>query len=257
MRLPHDAGITLTELIVVLALAVSTAGASLPAFESGLDALRIRHAAGVIASRARLARQEAVVRSRHVGLVFDRTASGWRMSVCRDGNGNGLRRLEIGTGVDRCAADPDLVNALIPGVEVAVDPGLRGPDGEAGSADAHSVWRQRHGELFTPRQLHGRDAVPPIAARTPVRGADCWSDRADADPQIRRPLVGLGRRLMRGRVFLDRDVNIVREVEQWSGAGGPHPAATWTSGRSSPAFRGWPRHVSARDRAVVGHRLAG
>ena len=136
MRLPHDAGITLTELIVVLALAVSTAGASLPAFESGLDALRIRHAAGVVASRARLARQEAVVRSRHVGLVFDRTTSGWRMSVCGDGNGNGLRRLEIGTGVDRCAADPDLVNSLIPGVEVAVDPGLRGPDGEAGSADA-------------------------------------------------------------------------------------------------------------------------
>ena len=57
MRADRDAGLTLTELVVVLALAVTTAGASLPALDSGLDALRVRHAAGVIASRAHLARQ--------------------------------------------------------------------------------------------------------------------------------------------------------------------------------------------------------
>ena len=136
MRADRDAGLTLTELVVVLALAVTTAGASLPALDSGLDALRVRHAAGVIASRAHLARQQAVFQSRHVGLIFDETAAGWVMRICRDGNGNGLRRSEIGAGVDRCSADPDIVNSLIPGVELAVDPGLRGPDDEPGSADA-------------------------------------------------------------------------------------------------------------------------
>jgi hypothetical protein len=41
----------------------------------------------------------------------------------------------VAGGIDRCHDGPLDIGVLFPGVEIAVDPGLRGPDGEPGSAD--------------------------------------------------------------------------------------------------------------------------
>jgi type II secretory pathway pseudopilin PulG len=131
-----DDGASMVEVLVAAALIVSLTSLALPATAHSVDASRAREASGFIAARMRLARQLAVVRAASTGLVFDRIEGRWVMRVCIDGNGNGLRRAEIGSGVDACPDGTHDLLTMFPGVDVAVDPGLRGPDGEPGSADA-------------------------------------------------------------------------------------------------------------------------
>jgi hypothetical protein len=89
-----------------------------------------------MAAQLRLARQQAALRGRAVGLLFDRVGSRWTFRVCVDGNGDGVRRAQVSAGTDACLDGPIVLERLFPGLEVAVEEHLPGPDGEAGSADA-------------------------------------------------------------------------------------------------------------------------
>jgi len=133
---PASEGATLVESLLVLALVAALIGLSLPLTASVADSSRVRNAAGFVAARLRLARQQAITRSAAVAIVFDESAGGWSFRVCADGNGNGLRRAEIESGTDRCLEGPHDLSQLFPDVEVAADPLVRGPDDEPGSEDA-------------------------------------------------------------------------------------------------------------------------
>ena len=128
-------GASILELVIVLAVIGVMAALAAPSAKRSSDATRARDAAGFFAARVRLARQHAVFRSTTVGLVFEGTGGGWQVRVCQDGNGTGLRRAEITSGTDQCSGDPFDLETMFPGVAIAVDPSLRGPDGESGSAD--------------------------------------------------------------------------------------------------------------------------
>jgi prepilin-type N-terminal cleavage/methylation domain-containing protein len=130
-----DAGLTLAELLIVLALIVILITFTVPTTAATIDAGRINQAANAMASRFRLARLEAVARAHSVAVVFDQPQGRWTLRVCEDGNGNGIRRADIASGTDRCPEGPIDVEAMFPGVHVEVDPGLRGPAGEPGSPD--------------------------------------------------------------------------------------------------------------------------
>jgi hypothetical protein len=132
---PRERGTSFTELVVAMAICFATTGLSVPLVANAVDAARARHAAGVVASRFRLARQQAIARSAFVAIVFDDAPSGWQMSVCVDGNGNGVRRAEIDAGTDSCPEGPQGLEALTSGVRVARDASIRGPDGDPPSAD--------------------------------------------------------------------------------------------------------------------------
>jgi hypothetical protein len=99
------------------------------------DAERARHAASFVATRFRLARQQAVARTAAVGLVFDQLNGRWVVRVCADANGNGLRRSEVNARIDRCFDGPHDLETMFPGVRVAVDSLLQGPGGEPPSPD--------------------------------------------------------------------------------------------------------------------------
>lgn len=129
-----EAGFSLVELIVAMGVIVAIAGIATPLAANVLDASRARQGAGLLAARIRAAKLEAVSRAANVAVVFDRAGSRWTFRVCADGNGNGVRRAELAT-TDRCADGPFDIGALFPGVEVAVDAAIRGPDGEPGSSD--------------------------------------------------------------------------------------------------------------------------
>jgi hypothetical protein len=131
-----SAGYSLIELLLVLLAATTIVSVTVPMTSVSMDAGRARHAAGFVAARFRLARQQAAARSTTVGLVFDRVAGRWSVRVCGDGNGNGLRRSDISAGVDRCFDGPHDLEAMFPGVQVAVDGSIRGPSGEPPSPDA-------------------------------------------------------------------------------------------------------------------------
>jgi type II secretory pathway pseudopilin PulG len=123
-------------LLVAFVLIAVLAAMAAPPTVNAMDSGRARQAAGFLASRLRLAKQQAVLHTASVGLVFDAVGARWTFRVCVDGNGNGVRRSEIANGHDACVEGPYDIAQLYPGVSIAVDAALRGPDGEPGSADA-------------------------------------------------------------------------------------------------------------------------
>lgn len=137
-RLPpeDDAGATLLEMVLVLAVIVLVTCLASPVTASFLDAEKARQAAGFVATRFRHARQHAVAGAASVGIVFDTAGGRTTFRMCVDGNGNGIRRAEIETGQDDCRDGPHDIAVMFQGVRIAVDPSLRDPDGETGSADA-------------------------------------------------------------------------------------------------------------------------
>jgi hypothetical protein len=122
-------------MLMVLAVVATVTGISIPVSRVTVDAGRARQAAAFVASRFRLARIEALNKAANVGVVFDLVNGRWSIRICRDGNRNGLRRADISTAVDPCVDGPHHFSALFPGVEIAVDPTLRGPTGEPPSPD--------------------------------------------------------------------------------------------------------------------------
>ena len=131
-----SAGATLVDLVLALAITALLGGLSAPLVGRAVGAARIRQAAAVVASRFRLARSHATATTGMVAVVFDQIGTHWVFSVCEDRNGNGIRRAEIQAGTDVCRDGPYDLASLFPGVSVAADASVRGPDGEAGSADA-------------------------------------------------------------------------------------------------------------------------
>ena len=131
----RDAGATLIELLIAMIVVVALGAISLPRAAIVVDAGRARQAAVCVGSRFRLARQQAVTLGKNVGVVFDFAAGRWLLRVCRDGTGDGLRRADIQSGSDPCPEGPHSLGDMFPGVDIGVDPQLRGPAGEPGSAD--------------------------------------------------------------------------------------------------------------------------
>ena len=130
-----DTGATFVDLVMALTLALTMAGLAMPATAEVLEASRARQAAGFMASQFRLARLRAVASTRSVGLVFDQIGAAWTFRICTDGNANGLRRSELGSGQDACTSELVDVAAMFPGMAIGVDPRLPGPVGEPGSGD--------------------------------------------------------------------------------------------------------------------------
>lgn len=125
----------MVEVLIVLLLIGVLSAISAPLAASVVDAGRAREAAVFLGTRFRLARQQAVTLGANVGVVFDMVAGQWQVRVCRDGSRNGLRRTDIQSGADPCVDGPYTLTQLFPGVDVSVDPQLRGPSGEAPSSD--------------------------------------------------------------------------------------------------------------------------
>jgi type II secretory pathway pseudopilin PulG len=130
-----ERGVSVLELVLAVGLIIGLAGLLTPLTASAIDSSRARQAAGFAAARLRAARQQAVSRTTSTGLVFDLAGNRWTFRVCVDGNGNGLRRADLRGGIDLCGEGPVDLALLYPGVEIAIDPTIRGPDGDPPSSD--------------------------------------------------------------------------------------------------------------------------
>jgi len=126
--------VSLLEALFVVTIVVVVAGMSLPSAAAALDDGRARQAAAFAAGELRGAKQEAVMKSAAVGVVFSAQGNAWTYRRCIDGNANGIRKVDIATGIDRCVQTMDLA-AIFPGVVIGVDPAIPGPDGDPSSSD--------------------------------------------------------------------------------------------------------------------------
>ena len=108
-------------------LAATLSAAAVPQSLAAVDRIRTVSAARQLASRMAMARTQAVMRSSHVALRFEETASGIAFRTYIDGNGNGIRAADIAANVDRPLDAPMLLSDQFPGVAIAVS-GAAGSD---------------------------------------------------------------------------------------------------------------------------------
>jgi len=97
-----DVGASLVELLVTVALVATVTGLGAPVVAHAQDAHSGRQAATVLAGQLRTARQQAVLSGRHTAVVFDRVDDVWGFTTCVDGDGDGVSRADIASGVDPC-----------------------------------------------------------------------------------------------------------------------------------------------------------
>lgn len=134
-------GFCWVDVLLAMALAALMAAMAVPLTARSLDALRARDAAGFIGARIRAARQQAIASSSGMALVFDPSGADWTFRLCRDRNGNGVRRTDIDAGRDDCPEGPWRLSALFPAMSVARDRTMPGFDGEPGTSDALALGR--------------------------------------------------------------------------------------------------------------------
>jgi len=93
-RTRRDArGVTLLELVVVLAVLATVAAFALPSIRRGSEGLQLRAGAGRVASLLREARQRAVTQRRPTRVALDASHRG--ATLAWDGTSEPLRRVEL------------------------------------------------------------------------------------------------------------------------------------------------------------------
>lgn len=142
---PHESarGFTLIELLFALALAVTLVGISVPVSQSTVDEIRGAGAARQLAERVALARLDAVRRSAAVALRFEPDGADYKFTSHVDGNGNGVRTLEISNGVDLTLGHVERLRDAHPGVVFGLMAGLPDLNGSSGNQDGVQIGASR------------------------------------------------------------------------------------------------------------------
>jgi hypothetical protein len=101
MRRLHDRGMSLVELVVLLAVVAIIATVITPALGDARRAAALAGAAGRVRGLMFRCRAVAVMEQRSTGLVFERRPDGaWRCLIAADGDGDGILRRDIERGID-------------------------------------------------------------------------------------------------------------------------------------------------------------
>lgn len=137
------AGYTLIELMCALTLAATLVGISIPATRTTVDEIRAAAAARDMAARIGLARLDAVRRSSAFAYRFIPDGTDYRFTAHVDGNGNGLRTVEIASGVDQTVAPAEALRDKYPGVRFGLRSGLPDLDGGRGSEEGVRIGSSR------------------------------------------------------------------------------------------------------------------
>ena len=118
------AGYSFLELMFVLGLVATLSAIAVPQTLASLDDSRTLGAARYLATRLQRARMEAVMRSASVGLKFTSVDGHCAYAVYVDGNGNGVRTVDIASGIDRGVAPIERLTDEFPHVDCGALPGL-------------------------------------------------------------------------------------------------------------------------------------
>ena len=138
-RPPPRNGFSLTELLFALGLAATVAGAAVPALLSALDDHRALGAVRYLATRFQRVRMEAVSRRATTAIRFTQTGGTHSFAVFVDGNGDGVKSLDIDRGIDRRTTAEERLSDHFRGVEFGVLPGLSPVDSSAPAPTADPI----------------------------------------------------------------------------------------------------------------------
>jgi prepilin-type N-terminal cleavage/methylation domain-containing protein len=126
---PQDKGLTLLEVVFVVALTAVLAGVAVPLTGDALDDARTSAAARYVAGQIVSSRMDAINRSHSVALRFEASTPDYLVARYIDGNANGVRTAEILRGVDLLDGARKQIGADFPNVRFALAEGLPDADG--------------------------------------------------------------------------------------------------------------------------------
>ena len=135
----RDAGFTLLEILLAVALLGTLAAIAVPLTADAIDSHRTSSAARYLAGRIQLARMEAVKRSTNVGLRFEPSGGDYAFAAYVDGNGNGIRTLDIGTGIDTLLLARQRLGDNFPHVRFGLMAGVPEADGSPDDRNGDGV----------------------------------------------------------------------------------------------------------------------
>src|SRR5262245_5369949 len=131
-------GASALEILFALSASTTATAIAIPLFGGALDEMRTAMAARYVAGRLRAARMDAVRRSRAVALRFEHRSGsddGYAFAAFGDGNGNGVRAVEIRGGIDPALTGDECLRDRYPGVGFGLAPEVPDIDGRLGSGE--------------------------------------------------------------------------------------------------------------------------
>jgi hypothetical protein len=160
-------GYSALELMVCVSLAMLAVAVGTPALLASREAVLADGAADYIARELHGARMEALKRQASVAVRFEADGDDFQMATYVDGNGNGVRAADIGSGDDPLVRPRRLLREQFPGVAFGFDAGVPDADGGDTSSNPDPIRVGRSRMLsFSPTgtcssgtvYLHGRGA---------------------------------------------------------------------------------------------------
>ena len=131
-------GMTLVDSVVSLGVVAVLASLAVPYLVSAREESQVMAAARYLAAQAMLVRSEAVKHGATVGLRFEQDDAGYLYAAYIDGDGDGIRKADVASGVDRALDPPRRLNEAYPSVRFELDPALpalTGTSRAGGNAD--------------------------------------------------------------------------------------------------------------------------
>jgi hypothetical protein len=135
----RESGLTIPEVLFTCAIIATLLAVGLPATADAIDSHRTVSAARYLAGRVHLARMEAVKRSTSVGLKFEPRGGDYEFAAYVDGNANGIRTLDIRTGVDQLLMPRERLAENFPSVQIGLMDGVPDADGARDTANGDGV----------------------------------------------------------------------------------------------------------------------
>jgi type II secretory pathway pseudopilin PulG len=121
-------GYSLIELLFVMSAAATVSGIAIPPLLTALDDYRTAGAVRYLATQIQRTRLEAISRSTNAAMQFVQVGTGFSYGTYIDGNGDGVRTLDIRNGIDRPLGASERIPDNFSGVDFGVLPGLPAVD---------------------------------------------------------------------------------------------------------------------------------
>jgi Tfp pilus assembly protein FimT len=118
--LRDERAFSLVEVLVSCAVVGAVLAVAVPQVLGFQDRSRAAAAARYVAGRLQLARMEALKRSAHVAVGFAHVGDELEFAMYVDGNGNGVRTIEIASRTDPSVSAPERIGHIVPGARFAI-----------------------------------------------------------------------------------------------------------------------------------------
>ena len=178
-----EAGRSLVEVLMMLVVMTILAGTAIPRGWAFVQEYQLRGASLYMRGLIRQVRSLAVSKNTYVAIVFDEVDGGPELAIHIDGNGNGIRRADIRSGIDKKHRGPLKLGDLFHGIRYGSPANAAVPEfpplriGRSQILSFSPIGQSTSGTLFLSNEYGTIHAVVVLGATGRVRVARYWNGR--------------------------------------------------------------------------------